>query len=234
MIYMGSKQRIAKEILPIMLKDRDNRLYIEPFAGGMNIIDHVNGNRVANDVNPYLISMWKALVEDNYQPENITKEIYADVRDNKDKYPAHFVGWVGFACSFRGKFFGGFAGQIKTKVGTIRDYQEESTRNARKQLEKLKGVTFSNKPFLELEIPDNSIVYCDPPYEGTTKYANDFDHKVFWEWVRAISKKNRVFVSEYNAPSDFNLLWEKQLSSSLSTNGKTGGNRISVEKLFSL
>ena len=28
------------------------------------------------------------------------------------------------------------------------------------------GVTFQNKPYYELELPPNSIVYCDPPYEG--------------------------------------------------------------------
>lgn len=61
MIYMGSKQRIAKEILPIILKNRENRLYIEPFAGGMNIIDHVDGNRVASQLPrskaPWLVSL---------------------------------------------------------------------------------------------------------------------------------------------------------------------------------
>jgi DNA adenine methylase len=34
MKYMGSKNRIAKEILPIMLKERGQRTWVEPFVGG--------------------------------------------------------------------------------------------------------------------------------------------------------------------------------------------------------
>ena len=36
MQYMGSKTKISKEILPIILKDRkENQYYIEPFVGGV-------------------------------------------------------------------------------------------------------------------------------------------------------------------------------------------------------
>ena len=42
MKYMGSKARIAKHILPIILKDRKpNQWYSEPFTGGANLIDKV-------------------------------------------------------------------------------------------------------------------------------------------------------------------------------------------------
>lgn len=56
MKYMGSKNRFAKELLPIILKDRINgQHYIEPFAGGMNLIDKVDGKRIANEIKEYLI-----------------------------------------------------------------------------------------------------------------------------------------------------------------------------------
>lgn len=98
---------------------------------------------------------------------------------------------------------------------------------------KYEGVIFQNKPYYELELPSNSIVYCDPPYEGTTKYATDFDHNLFWNWARNISKQGHtVFVSEYNAPNDFECVWQKEVKSSLSANGKIGGSKLSVEKLF--
>jgi DNA adenine methylase len=41
MKYMGSKNRIAKYILPIMLKERGQRIWVEPFVGGANMIDKV-------------------------------------------------------------------------------------------------------------------------------------------------------------------------------------------------
>lgn len=233
MKYMGSKARFSKEILPIILKDRTaDQWYIEPFAGGMNAICEVQGNRIANDIHYYLIQMWRELVG-GWIPKKITKEEYSEVRTDQSKYPAYFVGWVGFNCSYSGKWFGGFAGETNTKIGTVRDYQTEAINNVAKQVKKMKGVIFQNKPYYELELPPNSIVYCDPPYEGTTKYANDFDHNLFWNWVRNISKQGHtVFVSEYNAPADFECVWQKYAKSSLSANGKIGGNKVSVEKLF--
>ena len=139
MKYMGSKARFTKEILPIILKDRKpEQWYVEPFAGGMNAICEVQGNRIANDIHYYLIQMWRELVGE-WIPKKITKEEYSEVRADQSKHPAYFVGWVGFNCSYSGKWFGGFAGETKTKIGTVRDYQTEAINNVAKQVEKIGG-----------------------------------------------------------------------------------------------
>lgn len=42
--YMGSKSRIAKDIIPIIQKyidDNEITSYIEPFCGGANVIDKI-------------------------------------------------------------------------------------------------------------------------------------------------------------------------------------------------
>ena len=42
--YMGSKSRIAKDIVPIIQKyinDNEITSYIEPFCGGANVIDKI-------------------------------------------------------------------------------------------------------------------------------------------------------------------------------------------------
>ena len=44
MKYMGSKNRIAKHILPIMLAEAEKNgitKWVEPFVGGANLIDKV-------------------------------------------------------------------------------------------------------------------------------------------------------------------------------------------------
>ena len=85
------------------------------------------------------------------------------------------------------------------------------------------------------EIPKNSIVYCDPPYKDTTKYLTDFDHEFFYSYVRKLKNEgHQVFVSEYEMPTDFICIWEKEVKSSLSANGKIGGSKSSIEKLFTL
>ena len=70
----------------------------------------------------------------------------------------------------------------------------------------------------------NALIYCDPPYAGTTKYRfGSFDSNSFWQWCRDMSKKgNTVIVSEYNAPDDFNCIWSKETKTDIRTkaNGK--------------
>lgn len=61
MKYMGSKNRIAKYIVPIIQNgiDRDGRdTYVEPFVGGANVIDKIKCRyRVGFDANEYLIAL---------------------------------------------------------------------------------------------------------------------------------------------------------------------------------
>jgi DNA adenine methylase len=68
MRYVGSKNRIAKHILPIMLAERKpDQWWVEPFVGGANMIDKVAGNRIGNDSNEFLIALLVAL-RDGYIP----------------------------------------------------------------------------------------------------------------------------------------------------------------------
>ena len=86
---MGSKNRIAKYLLPIILKDRkEDQWYVEPFVGGANMIDKVDGNRIGADKNEFLIEMWKGLQENKSRPYKIEKDLYSKARDyfNKSDY----------------------------------------------------------------------------------------------------------------------------------------------------
>jgi len=42
--YLESKTRFAKYLLPIILEGKTDQLYVEPFAGGMNMICEVKGS----------------------------------------------------------------------------------------------------------------------------------------------------------------------------------------------
>lgn len=229
MKYMGSKNRIANEILPIMLKERRERAWVEPFVGGANLIDKVDGKRIGSDINPYLIDALISIRDFvNDLPKNnkeFTEHDYKLLRYS-DEYK--YKGYAGFAFSYSGKWLGGWCRDGFNK----RDYVNESYKNAVNQSPNLQGVEFINKSYLELEIPSNSLIYCDPPYEGTTKYKNDFDHDEFWQWCREKKKEGHtIFVSEYNAPSDFVCVWQKEIVSSLT---KDTGSKKAIEKLFTL
>ena len=67
MRYMGSKRRIAKDLLKIMLPLRkEGQVWVEPFVGGANLIQHVDGERIGADNNKYLIALFKGLQEGKY------------------------------------------------------------------------------------------------------------------------------------------------------------------------
>lgn len=217
-----------------MLEEADKHgitKWVEPFVGGANMIDKVPDRfeRVGYDYNEYLIAMFNSL-QNGWIPESYSKDDYICIRANKD-VNKHITGWVGINCSYSGKWFGGYAGKVNTKGG-VRDYQVEATRNTLKQIKDLFNVKFEKSNVFDLDI-ENSLIYCDPPYKDTTNYANGtFDHDKFYEWCREKAKSNVVFVSEYSAPDDFIEVWSQEVKSSLSANGVTGGNKISVEKLF--
>ena len=63
-------------------------------------------------------------------------------------------------------------------------------------LERLQSLHLSKKSYDEVEIKDNSVIYCDIPYEKTAGYVSgDFDHKKFYDW--ACSQKELVVISSY-------------------------------------
>lgn len=231
MKYMGSKNRIAKYILPIILKDRkEGQWYVEPFVGGANLIDKVDGNRLGADTNMYLIraieSIRDNLTELPKDNTEFTEEMYKELR-NSEEYK--HKGYAGFALSYSGKWLGGWCRDGAGK----RDYVREAYRNAEKQSHNLQGLHLMTSDYQSLDIPDNSIIYCDPPYANTTKYKDgDFNHELFFEWCREKAKQGHtVFISEYNAPDDFTCVWEKEVNSSLT---KDTGAKKATEKLFKI
>lgn len=230
MVYMGSKNRIAKELIPIITKDlKPNQWYVEPFVGGANMIDKIeHPYKLGADNNKYLIALLEAVQNGQELPEHITKDEYIAVKTNKNNYPDWYVGFVGFVSSFRAKFFGGYSGYCTTKTGIQRNYIKERINNILKQ--NLDGIKLVCSSYDALDIPANSIIYCDPPYNDTTKYKDSFDSDAFWQWCRDKAKEGHtVYVSEYNAPEDFKCIWEKQINSNLGGTSKTA-----TEKLFTI
>lgn len=228
---MGSKARISKHILPIILENlKPDQYFVELFCGGCNFTDKVNHPYViANDINSSLIALWQALQKGWIPPKWISKDEYYDIKDNQYVFEPELVGWACFCCSYSGKPFSGFAGEHIPDTGVLRNYQTETYNYVLKQIEKLQSVVFTNLPYDEVVIPEGSIIYADPPYKGTTGYRVKFDHERFYSWARI---QQNLFISEYWMPEDFIEIWSGILRSSLSANGLYGGSKKTVEKLF--
>lgn len=240
MKYMGSKSRIAKYIVPILQKlidDNNISTYIEPFCGGCNVIDKIIcKNKIASDINPYLIELLKHRDEVKNLPNFVTKEHYSEVREaynnRTDKFPEWYIGAIGFLASYNGRFFdGGYAGIVTTKEGKTRNYYDEARRNFIEQLPLLKNICFELGSYDDFYTAGfNNLIYCDIPYKNTKQYgySKNFDHNRFWQWVRDISKDNIVIVSEQEAPEDFECIWEQPIKRTIDNNKRVNV----VEKLF--
>jgi len=225
---MGSKRRLAKYLLPIILEYREpGQYYVEPFCGGMNMMEHVDGPRIANDSNHYLMAMWRALLDGWMPPTSMSRDEYEMIKFNRDAYPPELVGFAGFGCAFGGTWFRGYA---YDRRGV--NYCLQSHNAVLKQAKKLVGVKLFCGSYVDLHIPENSVVYCDPPYAGTARYKDGLDHDSFWVWCREMSSKGHlVYVSEYSAPGDFICVWQKEIRVPVAGEGKA---LPAVEKLFTL
>lgn len=249
MKYMGSKSKIAKEILEVMSKYKekfDN--YVEPFSGGLNMMTKVDfPKKYANDINPFLIAMWIELQNNGSKnfPLQIDKELYNKWRNyyNKEKKVnktltlnnANFkdyamCGWIGFMASFNGRFYdGGYSGHNVNG----RDYISEQIKNTLSQVKYLKDIIFSCDSYDKMYIPNNSVIYCDIPYKNTKQYnlSMNFDYEKFYDWcIEMTYKGNKVFISEYWMPDNFECIWEKEVTNSLNQTI----TKKPIEKLFTV
>lgn len=179
MQYFGGKTRIGKHIAEYLQSIRkDGQVCIEPFVGAGWVMTLVNGERYAYDKHPYLISMYQELQKGWVPPTSLTREEYEKARDGE--LPVYLTGFIGFGCSFAGKWFGGYA-----KSGD-RNYCLNAHNSIMKKMKTMQDVKFECKDYLELK-PVGALIYCDPPYQGTTQYGKvvgDFNSELFWNKVR--------------------------------------------------
>ena len=139
------------------------------------------------------------------------------------------------AIEFFGSYgVGGFPrGYAKNNAN--RNFYKEVRKSLEIQIPHLKDIEFYCQHYYDLSKDfKNCVIYIDPPYQGTKQYeyanAEKMDYTRFWNWVREISKDNFVFVSEQNAPEDFEVIWEKDVKRTMDNQNKFKA----TEKLFRL
>ena len=240
MKYLGSKSKIAKHIVPVLqyfIDHYDVKTYIEPFVGGANIIDKINcKNRYGGDNNRYLIALLDHLKKGNELPDEMPREKYNMLRGcwrtHDEHYPNWLIGCAGFLASFNGRFFDGGYAATGVENGRTRDYYRESKDNITAQFGTgaLDDVIFQWADYKYYSTFERAVIYCDPPYQGKKQYSNSksFDYDEFWNWVRTMSRKNWVFVSEMQAPEDFSPVWEGEVNRSIKPTDKF----TATEKLY--
>ena len=228
MQYLGGKAKIAKQIVAFLESVRKpDQMYVEPFLGGCNILPLMSGDRLGSDVNRDLILLYQALQEGWIPPTHVSEEEYQQLKNSNDH--SALRGFVGIACSYSGKWFGGYA-----RDGKGRNYALNGHNTAMKLAPLIKNDAYFAACGYQDVIPEKGeLVYCDPPYKGTTGYSYKFNHDDFWNWVRKFSQICDIYVSEYSAPDDFEVVWSLERNLEMKSSSKTGNN-IRVEKIFKM
>lgn len=115
-----------------------------------------------------------------------------------------------------------------TDSGNVRNILQSLERLERLQsLGRLQSLEITNLDYKNVQIQEDSVIYCDPPYVNTNCYKIDFNHNEFYDWCR--NQKN-CFISEYTAPMDFKLVAERYKFCSFSNKNR----KVTTEKLFTI
>lgn len=229
MRYMGGKSRISKALSEVILAHTDKReVYVEPFVGGGAMAEKMAPHFetvVLNDLHEDLMLMWDAVLNKGWiPPTEVSYEQYQELRYTKE--PSALRGFVGFGCSFGGRWFEGYARYKDT------NFAKSSHNVVLRQAKAIGNAICTQGSYTDLPpVEGVPVIYCDPPYEGTKGYKGGaFPHEVFWakaqEWAEAGAD---VFVSEYSAPVGWEPIWEKEVVGQLDLRKD---RTKPVEKLF--
>ncbi len=227
MQYMGGKTRIAKQIAAEIDKVRKpGQLVWDAFCGGLSVSRalYANGPVWSTDANPALISLYKALQSGWEPPTQVSEEEYHLAKYLPDSDP--LKAFCGFGLSFAGKWFGGYSRPRPKYAKPVAGAAKKAKLDG--QLGPFECVDFNSV----IPTPTEMVIYCDPPYSGTTGYegTKSFDYCQFVRRVEQWSEFTDVFVSEYG----FRLgqcVWQSRSLTGVNS-GLSGKAKLAIERLY--
>lgn len=223
MRYLGGKHRIAKWLRQQITPLRRNRRLIEPFCGGMSATVAIQPD-LACDASVPLISLIHACRNGWEPPTDLSESEYQYAKTLPPENPLH--GFAAFCCSFGGKYWGGYAREAG------RNFAKQGKNALLRKIEATRGVEFQLMSFEQLQPGSGDLVYCDPPYGGTTMgYSTPvWNPEAFWSWARESAARGAILlVSEFSAPEGVAVLAQIESSTDLRTKNR---NQQTTEKLF--
>lgn len=225
MRYFGGKQRISKPLTEFLNNILEpDQPFIDAFCGSCNVVSKVDSKRyrVANDYHYELIAMWRAFQNGWIPPVDISEDDYKHIKVSGSPEMKSFVG---FGCSYSGKYWGGYA-----RGGGKRNYAQNALNSSLRKMKTMQDVDFQNVSYEDLKIPIGALVYCDIPYYGTTGYSvGSFNHIDFYHWAK---RTQGVVVSEYlkNVPEEAYVIWTHESRKDI--RNKKGEQESTAEVVF--
>lgn len=233
MQYFGGKARLAPRLVPVLqaaLSQRPYTVYWEPFCGALNTFYRINfPHRIASDACEPLIALYQYMQGGGTLPTTVSEADYAQAKAGN--CPDWYRAFVGFGCSFAGKWFGGYA----------RGGHGADAATAQRSLGRKFGRNYAGSYEIVGDILNGAVrarylIYCDPSYAGTTGYTavpGRWDASAFWAWAQQQARQHTVWVSEYACPVPHRLVaaWPHRTDMRTPT---AGDQNTRVERLFEI
>ena len=209
--YIGNKYKLLEQIIPEF--DYSKNQFVEIFCGGGSVYTNVIGKYekiIINDINPDIIGIHKSLLFNtdgfldtvkSYVPGKNDLDKYLELRNsyNEHKTPEKLFVLM-FTCfsnivsyDKHNKFNQSFRYRTwNKKIGErINEFVEH--------VHPFKGkITFLNDRFENVHVPQNSIVYLDPPYSqcriGYGHHWKNEDNIKLYEYLKKIHENKNSFV----------------------------------------
>lgn len=136
MRYFGGKSKISKDLAVVLNPITKGKPFVDLFCGACNVVEKITtaSSRTANDNNPYLITLLKA-IQDGWEPPIVVSEKqYNYTMRHLDENPA-LSGFIGVGCSHSGGWKNGYARGDKYHA----NYAKYAHNSLLKQKQKLGG-----------------------------------------------------------------------------------------------
>ncbi|UUX91147.1 DNA adenine methylase [Methanoplanus endosymbiosus] len=188
--WVGGKRQLLNEITEMMPKRIVS--YCEPFVGGGAVLFYLQPKKaIVNDLNSELINVYNVIMDDieeliiDLQKHNNESDYFYQVRDldrDKNLYvelsnveKASRMIFLNKTC-YNGLFRVNRSGEFNTPFGRYKNpniVNEPVLRALNKYFQKSE-ICFSSKDYFEVlsNIPKNTFVYLDPPYDPVSGTAN--------------------------------------------------------------
>jgi len=221
--WFGGKGKMLKAILPLIPHDH---VYIEPFAGGANILLNREPSEieVLNDLHRGIVNLFRVL-----QSTRKSKEL-AELLRNTLYSRAEFEraiaicsgseaggevcrAWAMIVETRQG--FGGRAlvtgnwSRVKERSSTAKSFRHATAKDVIDRLRDRLRYTYVEcrdaLSVMRFHAADNSVIYADPPYVAATRSSGGYDHEMddaqhvaFIDCV--LSLPGAIVVSGYDSP----------------------------------
>lgn len=119
----------------------------------------------------------------------------------------------------------------KKVIEAITEKQQKSGLVRQQQLEALNRLQSLQSDYAAIEIKDNSVIFCDIPYNDTNCYGEKniktFDYERFYSWAE--SQKEFCLICEYSMPED-RFVCIDEIEKPVMLN--SGADLKAIEKIF--